>query len=112
MLKANIYVPFEAYLHYAAIQRTKEEQPSNEAAIQEGDTAASAQGTNDQDELEPTVVIDGAPTPPLIPSISSIVSDHGANNEEAHAKRIARTASWLGVFYLITTDILGPGAAP
>lgn len=35
-----------------------------------------------------------------------------ANSEWAQASRAARTASWGAVFYLITTDILGPSSVP
>ena len=35
-----------------------------------------------------------------------------AADEWETASRAARTASWTSVFYLITTDILGPFSAP
>ena len=35
-----------------------------------------------------------------------------SQEEWATAARALRTATWSAVFYLITTDILGPGAVP
>lgn len=36
----------------------------------------------------------------------------GIDEELINARRALRTASWFAVFYLITTDILGPSNAP
>lgn len=38
----------------------------------------------------------------------SVVTDE----EWVHAARAARTATWGAVFYLITTDVLGPYSTP
>jgi hypothetical protein len=35
-----------------------------------------------------------------------------SQEEWAHAARSLRTATWSAVFYLITTDVLGPGSVP
>ena len=46
------------------------------------------------------------PTPPYY------ILEHVINTELTNANRMLRTASWVSVFYLITTDILGPTTAP
>ena len=48
-----------------------------------------------------------------VDSFGSNASSTAVSQEEwAQAARALRTASWSAVFYLITTDILGPGAVP
>ncbi|KAI0857234.1 transmembrane amino acid transporter protein-domain-containing protein [Xylaria cubensis] len=91
-------VTFEEYYYYA--QRTREEQLLLEAPqlqwrsvfSSKKKTAEAGQGQASHAEA----------------SSGQLVTDE----EWANASRAFRTASWGAVFYLITTDILGPFAVP
>ncbi|KAJ7674389.1 transmembrane amino acid transporter protein-domain-containing protein, partial [Mycena rosella] len=92
-------VPFEAYLHFAALQRSEED---NSGSTHDGrfvhrlNLLSSHKGAN--------VNIDAAPH---LESHREIPL-----SERETASRALRLASWSSVFYLITTDILGPFNAP
>ncbi|KAJ7898431.1 hypothetical protein B0H13DRAFT_2031890 [Mycena leptocephala] len=81
-------VPFEAYLYFAALQRSEEEKSASY-----GDRFANSL----VDRLSATK----GPTHREVPL-----------SERATASRALRLASWSSVFYLITTDVLGPFNAP
>ncbi|KAJ5904442.1 hypothetical protein N7504_006825 [Penicillium tannophilum] len=59
-----------------------------------------------KDEKSPVIKDDGG-TSPIAPS-----GTHDIDAEWRQASRALRTASWGGIFYLITTDILGWGQTP
>ncbi|KAG0203013.1 hypothetical protein BGX28_004567 [Mortierella sp. GBA30] len=99
---ANITdVPFEEFLHYALIQRTQEAQENRE---KDGDnnTMQSPFGkyTNLHLPLAPVTAFD---------NIENMTPEQ---KERTNARRALRQAGWAAVFYLITTDILGPFNAP
>ncbi|KAI8601163.1 transmembrane amino acid transporter protein-domain-containing protein [Dissophora ornata] len=81
-------VPFEEFLHYSLIQRTKEE---HEARQKSGEDDMR----NPFGNLETQAV---NMTPDEL--------------ERSNARRALRQAGWAAVFFLITTDILGPFNAP
>lgn len=92
-------VIFEEYLYYAAIQRMEEE----------GDRPAKSAGErgwfyrlSDYKGKNVNVDVSSASPPPMT----------AEQEDEARASRALRLASWMSVFYLITTDILGPFNAP
>ncbi|KAF8519394.1 amino acid transporter-like protein [Hysterangium stoloniferum] len=86
-------VPFEALLYYARLQRKREEVAFTTIKNNMPE-AVTAVASPKEDEKGRT----GSP------SISA--------DERVQANRAIRTATWLSVFYLITTDILGPYSAP
>ena len=86
-------VPFEEYYHYAKITRAEQELGvSAELA-----TATTPPGSNGEKDLKE-----------IMPENHARVTD----DEWTNASRAIRTATWLAVFYLITTDILGPYGVP
>jgi len=114
-------VPLEELLYYAKIQRVREDEAEREFMLASGGKPSSIMGglfNRKQREREappaikekPDVSLDEKKDPERskTPSTRSVVSD----DERAQAYRALRTASWLGIFYLITTDILGPTSAP
>ena len=101
-------VSFEEYLHYAAITRadTRHEQaPRVKQSLAKslnpwyhsGVTAAASTGTSDEKNGIGGKDSEGSPRPYDI-----------SESEYVTASRAVRTATWGAVFYLITTDILGP----
>jgi hypothetical protein len=92
-------VPFEAYLYFAALQRSEEEKSASY-----GDRFANSLVDRLSGHKGPNVNIDA--TPHLESHREVPLS------ERATASRALRLASWSSVFYLITTDVLGPFNAP
>ena len=91
---------FEDYLHYAALQRLAEEPGGREATLENRDwfsRFSHYKGAN--------VNVD-------VRNVSNTVLMTQDEEERANASRALRLASWASVFYLITTDILGPFNAP
>ncbi|KAJ6591532.1 transmembrane amino acid transporter protein-domain-containing protein [Mycena vulgaris] len=89
-------VPFEAYLHFAALQRSEE---ANSGSVPDGRFNNWLSRLSDHN-----VNVDSAP---YLESHREIPL-----SEKETASRALRLASWSSVFYLITTDILGPFNAP
>ncbi|KAF8591689.1 amino acid transporter-like protein [Ramaria rubella] len=100
-------VPFEALLYFAAIQRQREEEwhaispATPKASTLKGKLKAKFKSG----PAEATVVEASDDEKTGLPS--SITRD-----EKLQAQRAVRTATWLSIFYLVTTDILGPSSAP
>lgn len=99
-------VTFYEYRYYAEITRA-EQDAGNVPTTGSGehgmlpttmDTAAGNEKTSDHEGSQDAITA-GNP---------HIISD----DEWMTASRAIRTATWLSVFYLITTDILGPYAVP
>ena len=88
-------VVFEDFLYYAAIQGREEEG---------GRPPASNWFTRLSEHKGRNVNVDVADAKP-----PPMTEDE---EEAANASRALRLASWAAVFYLITTDILGPFNAP
>lgn len=118
-------VSFEEYLHYAAISRADESRygggnhvmsilpgkygRKRQTVADEPVGALSSKSATDKSAMdkETEVARDGT-SPSRAPGYSPAVSDM----EWLQASRAARTATWGAVFYLITTDILGPYSVP
>ena len=101
-------VTFEEYLHYAAITRadTRYEQAPQESKTftqklnpwnRSGLVAAATSGTKGEKIGIEEKDSERSPQP-----------YHVSEEEYINASRAVRTATWGAVFYLITTDILGP----
>ncbi|CAN6674892.1 hypothetical protein TRVA0_070S00430 [Trichomonascus vanleenenianus] len=96
-------VPMEEYLYQARLTREVEAQPDHKLS-----TGASAIpfygaykhffGKKNEDQREETS--------------GDSFSETEKPSELENASRVLRNATWLSVFYLITTDILGPTSAP
>ncbi|KAK3331645.1 transmembrane amino acid transporter [Cercophora scortea] len=121
-------ISFEEYMHYAEITRSEEVAANALYVSAHGPitfsslikdrfrkghlkTAAPPTTTGDAAAEEKAAAekaadngVDGALSEPVITGVSAA--------EWKQASRAMRTAGWGGVFYLITTDILGPFSAP
>ncbi|GJJ74731.1 hypothetical protein EMPS_07089 [Entomortierella parvispora] len=93
--------PFEEFLHYSLIQRTREEHEAGK--IQGGDSYSSPFGKYANMKLPIAAVTD------LEPEAAVMTPEE---LERSNARRALRQAGWAAVFFLITTDILGPFNAP
>ncbi|KAJ9601929.1 hypothetical protein H2200_013599 [Cladophialophora chaetospira] len=91
-------VTFEEYHYYA--QRTREEQRQLQSPVWQWRTVFSRKKTTDPVEEE------------LKSHPDSTAGGVITEDEWSNASRAFRTASWGAIFYLITTDILGPFAVP
>ncbi len=102
-------VPFEEYLYYAVLQRHAESiDPGTETSGTDSQTPAKPDETwlsKMTDHKGPNVNVDPHKKHPEILMTQE-------EEERAAASRSMRLASWISVFYLITTDILGPFNAP
>lgn len=122
----QLKVSFEEYLHYASITRA-EEKLANEAyrnargpstlksllldRFQASPKENKSAQVIDRQVTGPTQSSDEKNTEAASPNLGSPPSPVG--NPELHtANRALRTAGWGSVFYLITTDILGPSNTP
>lgn len=111
-------VTFEEYLHYASVSRADTRWNSTSADVKplkaklltpfkrQGVQVGESTGSRDSDtspnekKNETGIVPANATFSPRTLVI--------ADEEYVQASRAVRTASWGAVFYLITTDILGP----
>jgi hypothetical protein len=109
-------VTFEAYHFWA--ERAREEEKHFEtvgATTQIKEVFSRAEKKKKQQQQ----AIDAAPTNAVEKSTSSPNADNESDSrfgvttsEWEHANRAARTATWVSIFYLIATDILGPYSVP
>jgi hypothetical protein len=114
-------VSFEEYHYYALIARAEEDELSKNDI---GDStwisyilpSKSAKGDVVHHSPADNSVTNGEEK---VPGASRDVNDleaheraHVTDDEWMNASRALRTASWSAVFYLITTDILGPFNVP
>lgn len=93
---------FETYLYHAQRQREKEVAESKSRDMETGFWAKILFGNHTERQLVAT-------------ANNEKKGDDGASISDAEyraASGALRTASWGGVFYLITTDILGPYSTP
>ena len=104
-------VTFEEYLHYAAITRQDQRQIANGPT----DDALKVSGIKGFNPFKGTKASTNVTTSTEIAEKqSSISSPSGrqplviSDEEYMQASRAVRTATWGAVFFLITTDILGP----
>jgi len=110
----NPSTTLEEYLHYAGISRAMEARADAESPpSQNFFNKIVTRGAK-----EPEPIIFSAPstagekdlknTSDVQTGTTSVISDAEWNS----ASRAARTATWSAVFYLITTDIMGPYSVP
>lgn len=122
----ELKVSFEEYMHYASITRAEEKladeayrnargpstiksllldrfqaSPKEHKAVHNADSQATrTTQSTDEKNIQEASRSTGSPPSPV-------------GNPELHtANRALRTAGWGSVFYLITTDILGPSNTP
>lgn len=115
-------VTFEEYIHYASITRAEEKERHSRLTAAAGPKTFSSVLKNRFSKGN----VDSFDTPP---QRSSTSGEKNGNHEKAvgpangdrslvtdaewkNASRAARTAGWSSVFFLITTDILGPFSTP
>ena len=107
-------VTFEEYLHHAKRTRADARFEPQERSMnlfkdmkigrkKQDNAIVASSNLNGFEEKEMNVAIDGN-----VPAEYVSVTDE----EWIQASRAARTATWGAVFYLITTDILGPFSTP
>jgi hypothetical protein len=101
----NTNIEFEDYLYYAALRRREEDLAMAPNSEIEKVEKKSNWFNRLSEHKGPNVNINlhaiGNPIPPTPDEL-----------ERENASRALRLASWASVFYLITTDILGPFNAP
>lgn len=103
-------VPFEEFLHYSLIQRTQEEHAA--ANLQKGDESASSSSPSSFRNPFGRWTNTRLPMAEVTSFEASTANMTADQLERANARRALRQAGWAAVFYLITTDILGPFNAP
>jgi hypothetical protein len=108
-------IPFEEYLHYARITRAEQDNlssgpgttmTSHEMTV--GNHNGFTPGEKDYEENGNNNAVGNGNAIGKVERGREVVSE----DEWVTASRALRTASWLAVFYLITTDILGPYGVP
>ena len=101
----NTSVEFEDYLYYAAVQRRAEDLLLH-GATPEVEKVVKTNWFNRLSEHKgPNVNVN-------VQAIENPIPPTADELERETASRALRLASWASVFYLITTDILGPFNAP
>ena len=101
----NLDVVFEEYLYYAALQRRAEDQAGHSSSIESLPEKRSWLNQL-SDHKGPNVNI-------IVSHVKDgIVPMSEDEADRMNALRALRVTSWMSVFYLITTDILGPFNAP
>lgn len=114
-------VTIEEYMHWAKVTRAEEEKvPAMKTPIRRvlgfgGNKEINGKITESSPQQSVTAHTSGSdghekkatPTDPPAPDMT-VVSDA----EWHQASRAMRTASWGAIFYLITTDVLGPYSVP
>lgn len=106
-------VSFEEYRHYARLTREREDADRSDIRGEKGILSTIIPSSNKRPQ---SVVADENPSPgektmsgKQDANSTSRLDGNGVTDEEwITASRAARTATWGAVFYLITTDILGP----
>jgi len=113
-------ITFEEYMYYGAITRA-EEKAANERYVQAaGPKTIKTVLMNrfSKGKVEPLPVDSPTESAGEKNGVNEkAVMPHGnlggvSDNEWKNASRAVRTAGWSSVFYLITTDILGPFSTP
>jgi hypothetical protein len=100
-------VTFEEYIHYAQIDREREK-----ALPDVRHPASSLKSTLFGKK---TALVEEQPSPPTDEKDEKGQVARGpvvTDDEWYHASRALRTATWGSIFYLITTDVLGPYTVP
>ena len=103
-------VMFEEYLHYAKITRAEEREYEGNLIKRKEPWSLGGIIKNRFSKghvHEVNAVVDGNTMTTTHNNISTVT-----DLEWRQASRATRTASWGSIFFLITTDILGPSGAP
>lgn len=132
----NYHAPREAYYYYAAIQRKREDAlPPDQISLIPGfakyfqkkkkepevvqsvspvehPVAADEAALDEKTDIPPDYPADYPPDYRGDHSHGVLDDIPGAKEDMAIANKALKTASWMSVFYLITTDIMGPTGAP
>jgi hypothetical protein len=124
MLLHNIHDPsveFEEYLYWATITRADEKEAHARMTASDGPKTFKSIIANrfskGKTGFDHSVALTGAPGP----NEKSVAGDSSprevgrtyvSDDEWRRASRATRTAGWSAIFYLITTDILGPFSVP
>lgn len=113
-------VSFEEYAYYAAFTRAEEKEANERVVAAAGPKTVKSVilGRFSKGQQEQT----STPPESLTTGEKNGLEEKGTNpernlgdvtdNEWKNASRAIRTAGWSSVFYLITTDILGPFSVP
>ena len=102
----NTKVEFEGYLYFAAVQRREGDLAYSPTSEVEKVAGGKSNWFNRLSEHKgPNMNIN-------VHAIDNPISPTPDKLERENASRALRLASWASVFYLITTDILGPFNAP
>ena len=100
-------ITIEEYMYWASITRREEDLlPKIKGPVAKllGSSKSDAADHNTRSEATVPEMKDLKATPPVTVAVSDA--------EYHQAARAARTAGWAAVFYLITTDVLGPYTVP
>lgn len=120
----NIHDPsveFEEYLYWAAITRAEEKEANARMLAAEGPktfkTIIGNRFAKGKTGFEHSVALTGAAGPNEKAAegdrdAQDIGRTYISDQEWQRASRATRTAGWSAIFYLITTDILGPFSVP
>ena len=101
----NAKVEFEDYLYFAAIQRREEDLATlTTPQIEKLEKSNWFNLLSEHKGPNVNVNVHNALEHPIPPTADEL--------ERENASRVLRLTSWASVFYLITTDILGPFNAP
>lgn len=100
-------ITIEEYMYWASCTRREEDLlPKIKGPVAKllGSSKSDGANHNTQSEATTTEMKDLKSAPPTAVAVS--------DGEWHQAERAARTAGWAAVFYLITTDVLGPYTVP
>ncbi|KAF9244496.1 hypothetical protein BU15DRAFT_85879 [Melanogaster broomeanus] len=99
---------FETYLHFAEEQRAKEiEEARREGVIVTGSLLSQLWPTKKPSQTDETSVVSQEKKSDIDEAVLTV-----PDSEYRAASSSLRTATWGSIFYLITTDILGPYSTP
>ena len=100
-------ITIEEYMYWASITRREEDRlPKIKGPVAKllSSSKSNAVSHNERSEATTAEMKDLKTAPPTAVAVS--------DGEWHNAQRAARTAGWAAVFYLITTDVLGPYTVP
>jgi hypothetical protein len=101
-------VTFEEYIYYAKIEREREKSLLDVGKKSRSLKTLFDKKTPETIELSAPRIGHDSANKSEIPEAFGVVGDE----EWYQAARAMRTATWGAVFYLITTDVLGPYTVP
>lgn len=117
-------ITLEEYMFYAQIQREQEKLYGSAGVAVEANAPHGAGYLEDVKEKNPSEknsalgsAVETGVAKPVVNNTDASTFDQldglsDLEKETRNAHRAFKTATWMGIFYLITTDILGPYGAP